>query len=101
LAFGSDSPVTPVDPWAGVRAAVHHRTPGSGISAADAFTAHTAAGWYAAGAPDPGTLTVGAPATYAVWDTGPLVDGLPDLAGRPVCVRTVLRGQTIYQREGH
>ena len=24
LAFGSDSPVTPVDPWAGVRAAVEH-----------------------------------------------------------------------------
>ena len=28
LAFGSDSPVTGIDPWAGVRAAVNHQTPG-------------------------------------------------------------------------
>lgn len=27
LAFGSDSPVTELDPWAAVRAAAHHRTP--------------------------------------------------------------------------
>jgi hypothetical protein len=123
LAFGSDSPVTPVDPWAAVRAAVHHRTEGSGISPRAAFTAHTRAGWRAAGSSDTlaGTLAPGAPATYAVWDTGELVaaaqDGrvarwstdprsgvppLPDLTGElPVCVRTVLRGETIYDREGH
>lgn len=101
LAFGSDSPVTPVDPWGAVRAAVQHRTPGFGIGPAAAFAAHTAAGWYAAGAADPGTLTVGAPATYAVWETGDLVDGLPALDERPVCVRTVLRGRTIHDREGH
>jgi hypothetical protein len=100
LAFGSDSPVTPVDPWGAVRAAVHHRTPGFGIDPAAAFAAHTAAGWYAARSTDPGTLTIGAPATYAVWETGDLADGLPALEQRPVCVRTVLRGETIYDREG-
>ena len=30
LALGSDAPVTPLDPWGTVRAAVRHRTPGSG-----------------------------------------------------------------------
>ena len=34
LAIGSDAPVTPADPWRALRAAVQHRTPGSGISAA-------------------------------------------------------------------
>ena len=31
LALGSDAPVTPLDPWGGVHAAVDHRTPGSGL----------------------------------------------------------------------
>jgi predicted amidohydrolase YtcJ len=121
LAFGSDSPVTPVDPWAGVRAAVHHRTPGAGVSPRAAFTAHTRGGWRAAGAEDgvTGVLAPGAPATYAVWRTGDLVgvssDGrvrrwstdlrsgvpvLPDLSPGvelPTCLRTVVRGVTIYE----
>ena len=63
LALGSDCPVTPVDPWASVRAAVRHRTPGFGISVLDAFEAHTRNGWYASGV-DGGTLEVGAPATF-------------------------------------
>ena len=32
LALGSDAPVTGIDPWASVRAAVNHRTPGSAVS---------------------------------------------------------------------
>src|SRR5204863_5962708 len=32
LALGSDCPVTPVDPWGAVRAAVHHRTEGFGLT---------------------------------------------------------------------
>ncbi|MYS05237.1 amidohydrolase family protein, partial [Streptomyces sp. SID6041] len=39
LAFGSDSPVTPLDPWGTVRAAAFHRTPEHRISARAAFTA--------------------------------------------------------------
>ncbi|TWP53974.1 amidohydrolase [Lentzea tibetensis] len=121
LAFGSDTPVTAIDPWAAVRAAVHHRTDGFGISPRAAFTAHTRGGWRAAGVDDgvTGTLQPGAPATYAVWETGDLVvagsdarvqrwstdprsgvPGLPDLSGPlPNCLRTVLNGRTIYQRE--
>jgi hypothetical protein len=121
LAFGSDSPVTPVDPWRSVQAAVHHRTEGAGISPRAAFTAHTRGGWRAAGVDDgmTGILVPGAPATYAVWRADELVvagsdsrvqrwstdprsgvPGLPSLepgAALPQCVRTVLRGRTIFE----
>ena len=121
LAFGSDTPVTAIDPWAAVHAAVHHKTEGFGVSPRAAFTAHTRGGWRAAGVDDgvTGTLQPGAPATFAVWETGDLVvagsdsrvqrwstdprsgvPGLPDLTGpTPVCVRTVLNGRTIYERK--
>ncbi|RCW40497.1 hypothetical protein DFQ14_111146 [Halopolyspora algeriensis] len=123
LAFGSDAPVTSVGPWASVRAAVHHRTEGFGVSPRAAFTAHTRGGWRAGGADDgvTGTLVPGAPATYAVWETGELVTGTPDSRVQrwstdprsgvpglpdltpgtrlPRCLRTVLRGETIYTRD--
>jgi predicted amidohydrolase YtcJ len=70
LAFGSDAPVTGLDPWATIRAAVNHRTPESSISARAAFAAATRGGWRAGGAGDglTGRLVPGAPASYAVWD---------------------------------
>jgi predicted amidohydrolase YtcJ len=98
LAFGSDAPVTPLDPWGMVRGAVWHRTPESRIPAGAAFAAATAGGWAAAGRAGEGVLVPGAPATYAIW---PLADGLPHLAEHapaPDCLRTVLRGVTIYER---
>ncbi|MGW6459336.1 amidohydrolase [Streptomyces sp. NPDC055078] len=120
LALGSDSPVTPLDPWGTVRAAAFHRTPEHRVSVRAAFTAHTRGGRRAAGRDDAGTLVPGAPADYAVWRTGELVvqapddrvarwstdprsgtPGLPDLTpGRelPVCLRTVVFGQTIFER---
>ena len=75
LAFGSDAPVTSADPWAAVQAAAHHRTPGSGLSARAAFTAHTRGGHRAAGRTDRGigTISVGAPAHLAVVEAGKLV----------------------------
>ena len=117
LALGSDAPVTPLDPWGTVRAAVEHRTPGSGLSARAAFAAHTRGGWRAARVEQAGELAPGAPATLAVWDVpGELVvqtpdrrvsawstdpragvAGLPDLSGPdPTCLRTVVRGQTVH-----
>ncbi|MFD9970100.1 amidohydrolase [Streptomyces sp. NPDC059011] len=122
LAFGSDSPVTPLDPWGTVRAAAFHRTPEHRISVRAAFTAHTRGGWRAVGRDDAGTLVPGAPADYAVWRTGELVvqapddrvarwstdprsgtPGLPDLTPGntlPECLRTVVFGQTVYVRPG-
>lgn len=74
LAFGSDSPVTSMDPWSWVRAASHHQTAGSAISPRAAFAAATRGAWRAGGIRDglTGTLAPGAPASYAVWDTGDL-----------------------------
>ncbi|MFF0594574.1 amidohydrolase [Streptomyces antibioticus] len=122
LAFGSDSPVTPLDPWGTVRAAAFHRTPGHAVSVRAAFTAHTRGGWRAVGRDDAGVLVPGAPADYAVWRTEELVvqapddrvarwstdprsgtPGLPDLTpGRdlPLCLRTVVGGRTVYVRPG-
>ncbi|MEO6795072.1 MAG: amidohydrolase family protein [Mycobacterium sp.] len=78
LAFGSDSPVTAFDPWAAVRAAAHHRTPGSAVSMRAAFAAATRGGWRAAGADDvSGTLVPGAPASYAVWEVDRLAVAAP------------------------
>jgi predicted amidohydrolase YtcJ len=94
--------VTPLDPWGGIRAAVHHRTEGSRIWPPAAFAAATVCGWQAARREGEGHLVPGAPASFAVWETGELGDGgLPDLtpgAPEPTCVRTVLRGTTIYER---
>ncbi|UPZ32500.1 amidohydrolase [Streptomyces sp. LRE541] len=120
LAFGSDSPVTPLDPWGTVRAAAFHRTPEHRVSVRAAFTAHTRGGWRAVGRDDAGALVPGAPADYAVWRTEELVvqapddrvarwstdprsgtPGLPDLspgADLPVCLRTVVGGRTVFVR---
>jgi predicted amidohydrolase YtcJ len=75
LAFGSDAPVTAVDPWAAVQAAAHHRTPGSALSPRAAFTAHTRGGHRAAGRVDRGigTIAIGAPAHLAIVAAGELV----------------------------
>ena len=98
LAFGSDSPVTPLDPWDAVRAACHHRTPGQALPAEVAFDAHTRGGWYAARIDDAGRLAVGERATYAVWDTR----AFPDLAKgapSPRCLATVVEGRTIFEED--
>ena len=122
LASGSDAPVTTLRPWDVVRAAVNHRTEGFGISPRAAFAAATRGAWRAGGVRDglAGTLVPGAPASYAVWETGDLVvaaaadsvqrwstdprsrvPGLPRLdadSTDPVCLRTVHGGVTIYER---
>ncbi|MDY7089968.1 MAG: amidohydrolase family protein [Actinomycetota bacterium] len=106
LAFGSDSPVTPLDPWAVVAAAAAPRNPVYRMSVRAAFAASTRGGWKAALVDDAGVLAPGQAATFAVWDTpGGVREGLPDLLPdaegvfprRPVCRRTVLHGETIYE----
>jgi len=120
LAFGSDAPVTPADPWAAVQAAAHHRTPGSELSARAAFTAHTRGGHRAAGRTDRGigTVSIGAPAHLAVvnagalvrpaadpkvarWSTDPRsrVPLLPDLTpgvALPTTLATLVDGQVVF-----
>jgi predicted amidohydrolase YtcJ len=105
LAFGSDTPVTPFDPWGAVRAAVWHHTEAERMSVQAALQAHTQGGWQAARDDKSGVLAPGASATYAVWETGgePGPDGLPDLsadATPPRCLRTVVDGRQIFALEG-
>jgi predicted amidohydrolase YtcJ len=123
LAFGSDAPVTGLDPWSTVRAAANHHTAANAVSLRAAFAAATRGGWRAGGANDGliGTLVPGAPASYAVWDvadpsaleasepsgavrrwsTDPRsrVPALPRLRATdplPRCRQTVHRGAVIY-----
>ncbi len=115
MAFGSDAPVTPLDPWGGVRAAAHHRTPEHAVSPRAAFLAATRGGHRAAGDDEAGVLAPGAPATFAVWDAVPVPPrptderiagwstdagwseaGLPDVTTAPTCLRTVVRGRTVW-----
>ncbi len=118
LALGSDSPVTAIEPWEWVRAAMHHHNPAARISGRAAFNAATRGGWRAAGRDDAGVLAPGAPATYAVWAVEELVvaapdsrvsnwstdprsgtPGLPRLdpgTPAPRCLATVLAGRTIH-----
>ena len=120
LAFGSDTPVTSMNPWSTVRAATRHQTPGSAVSMRAAFAAATRGGWRAGGVRDgvTGTLVPGALASYAVWDaddfevsapadavqrwsTDPRsrVPALPRLGSNdrlPRCRQTVHRGVVIH-----
>jgi len=120
LAFGSDTPVTALDPWAGVRAALLHHAADQRVSARAGFRAATRGGWRLAGLDHlgAGELRVGSSAHLAVWRAEHLVvqgasgevsawstDAragtplLPDLshdAPAPVCVRTVRDGVTIF-----
>jgi hypothetical protein len=127
LAFGSDSPVTPFDPWGGVRAAAYHHNPDQRLSPWAAFDAHTRGGHRACGDDESGLLVAGARASYAVWEvsgevtvsppdhraggwsaeTGsaearPGVPALPDLDPSlplPTCVRTVVAGTPVFVAE--
>ena len=118
LAFGSDAPVTPLGPWAAVRAAMLHRTAGHRLSGRAAFSAHTRGGWRAAGQHDAGVLAPGAPAHIAIWAAGPTVvqapdervanwstdprsgtPGLPELGEDipvPTCLRTLVHGVVVH-----
>ena len=59
LALGSDSPVTPMDAWGGVRAACTHRSAWQRLTVQQAFDAHTRGGWWAIGRDDGGVLRAG------------------------------------------
>jgi predicted amidohydrolase YtcJ len=122
LAFGSDSPVTPFDPWGTVRAAAFHHNPEERLTVRAAFGAHTRGGWRAARHDEGGVLVPGGAATLAVWDVpGELTVQTPDRrvaawstdprAGVPVlpalhpeqplprCRRTYVDGRLVFDQE--
>lgn len=117
LALGSDAPVTPLGPWAAVRAAAFGHNRQHNLSVRAAFAAHTRGGRRAAGETG-GVIALGAPATLAVWEVADLVvqapdarvaawstdprsgtPGLPDLTpGMPLpkCLRTIVDGVEVH-----
>ncbi len=100
LALGSDSPVTPFDPWGAVWGAVLHHEPAARLDVRSAIAAHTAGGWAAAREVG-GVLRVGAPATLAVWDVadaGP--DGVPLVAEGAPAERAGIQCQE-HQNQQH
>ncbi|MDR6436316.1 putative amidohydrolase YtcJ [Paenarthrobacter nicotinovorans] len=122
IAFGSDSPVTPLRPWSSVRACLEHSNPDQRISARAAFLGHTRAGWRAAKHRNPlmGQLVPGAPASFAVWEVEelmvqvadsrvqswstdprartPLLPAL-DTGSDPRCLQTVREGRELFAHE--
>lgn len=104
LAFGSDSPVTPIGPWAAVRAAAHHHDEAQRLPTGFGFRAHTRGGAVAGHDDDGGLLAPGYRADLALWEVpGRLTDaGLPVLTpgtDLPVLLRTVAAGRTIHSTE--
>ncbi|MEJ7705859.1 MAG: amidohydrolase family protein [Nocardioidaceae bacterium] len=122
LAFGSDSPITPIDPWAAVRAAAYHHRDSERLTVSSAFDAHTRGGHRARRYDEGGVLAPGAHATYAIWDVdaelGVQTPGhrgagwstnaragvavLPDLhpdVALPTCMETVVGGVRLYAAE--
>ncbi|MFT4147822.1 MAG: amidohydrolase [Micrococcaceae bacterium] len=119
LSFGSDTPVTPFDPWGTVKAALFHHAEEERITARAAFNAHTRYGWRAAKFLDRGTLDVGAKADFALWDVQefgvqtpakaqnwstdtrsrtPLLPLLSPDTSNPECLLTSRQGTTIYSQ---
>jgi predicted amidohydrolase YtcJ len=122
LAFGSDSPITPLDPWGGVRAAAFHHAVDERLTVRAAFNAHTRGGHRARGDDEGGVLVPGATASYAFCDLAAVltvqtpddlvsawstdvragVPVLPDLhpdLPLPTCVQTVVAGVPVHSIE--
>jgi predicted amidohydrolase YtcJ len=105
LAFGTDSPVTPLAGWATVYAAARHWQPEERLSIAAAFDAATRGAHWAAFEDNAGTITVGAVANLALWDAADAELEMPltlpglDEAPLPTCAATISAGQFVYQSE--
>ncbi|MDP8970592.1 MAG: amidohydrolase [Actinomycetota bacterium] len=88
LAFGSDANVTPLDPWAGVAAAVSHHHPDHRLDEDTALRAAILGGRRAARQDGVGRIAPGQRADLAAFT---LDDGAP---GR--CVLTMVRGVPVH-----
>jgi predicted amidohydrolase YtcJ len=92
---GSDSPVTPLDPWAGIGALESHHEPSQRLSRLEAFRLYTAGSARLANLDDKkGRLEPGAQADFACYEVDPLTASIDDL--RPVL--TVSLGREVYAR---
>lgn len=100
LAFGSDAPVTPISPWAGVRAAVGHHRENERLDLATALAAHTTGGWLAAGKSESearreGELWSGHVTNLVVWDVPDLTSATAANAS-PRSLLTLRAGRPLH-----
>jgi predicted amidohydrolase YtcJ len=93
LAFGSDAPVAPLDPWLAMAAAVHRSgddrepwNPAQALTAAEAWAASTGGGG--------DTLTVGRPGDVVLLDDDPLRP-MPDSRATAAHLRSIRVAATI------
>ncbi|MDL9979573.1 amidohydrolase family protein [Microbacterium sp. ASV49] len=97
LLLGSDAPVSPLDPWAAIAAAVFRardgREPWRPEETVDAMTALGAS--TRAGSASPDALTPGAPADIAMCDIDPMTADDPALRAMRVSA-TLLAGRLTY-----
>ena len=120
LAFGTDSPVTPMNPWQTIKAATTNPNPGQRLSMRAAFVAHTRGGWRAVHDDEAGVISLGAPAHFTVWNVPSFAPDsanevvlswstdarsgmpvLPNLSQElPTALLTVLSGKSIYDPNG-
>ncbi len=106
-AMSSDTPVSNVNPFVNLHAALTRRTIGGAVLGADetltlaeALATYTENGAYACGVDDRlGTLTAGKQADIAVIDGDPFAGSPEDLLSTRVDL-TFLDGQAAYDREG-
>jgi predicted amidohydrolase YtcJ len=97
LAFGSDAPVAPLDPWLAIAAAVHRGQPGGrpwhpeqAITAAEALAASV----------DGNRVAVGRPADLVLTDADPLTAGPAALRAMPVAA-TLVAGHVVHPLSPH
>ncbi len=110
LAFGSDWPVAPLDPLAGIDAAVNRRTldgahphgwfPQQRITVAEAIRAYTFDAAYANSSEDRlGSIAVGKQADLVVLSRDILAEQEQSKIAEAKVVMTVMGGQIVYQAE--
>lgn len=94
LSFGSDTNVTPIDPWGAVWAAQHRRRTQHAVTRLEAVSAHTLGGRTAARQErSVGPLRAGMRADLAVWEGDPFRADDPRDSR---CALTVLRGRVTH-----
>jgi predicted amidohydrolase YtcJ len=109
LAFGSDSPVAPLDPLKGIDAAVNRRTldgkhpdgwfPRQRIAVAEAIAGYTAGSAYAASLEkDLGTLEVGKLADLVVLSGDILAEAERDRIGATKVMMTMVGGRVVFEQ---
>lgn len=116
MSFGSDSPVTPIDPWRAIKAAENPHQATHGVSRRAAFAAHTRSSFRAMRRHDCGEIEIGMRANIAMWEVSGLEVKSPDHVVRnwstdprsatpplpaldevtPTCLATLRNGSVIY-----